>query len=119
MNLKYRIWIASNEEERIFGYGIYQLLRYIRLLGSLNKACQAMKLPYHKASMIIDRCETFFDKKIITRISGGSGGGGSEVSPFGVELMKRYEDFTEAADLELKQLYYQYFDTLDDINERF
>ncbi|MCH4886134.1 molybdenum-binding protein [Acidaminobacter sp. JC074] len=113
MDLNYRFWIASDENERIFGYGLYQLLRYVKLLGSLNKACHAMNIPYHKASFIISRCEKHFNKPIIIRAAGGVGGGGSVVSDFALGLMKRYEDFLEDADLQLRQLYLEYFNDLD------
>lgn len=114
MILRYRVWIASNDDNKIFGYGIYQLLRYVRILGSLSKACHAMKIPYQKASMIIDRCETYFNKQIIIRTSGGAGGGGSRISDFGQELMMRYELFINEADLELRNLYNMHFDALKD-----
>lgn len=117
MNLKYRVWIASNDDEKVFGYGIYQLLRYVRILGSLSKACHAMKIPYQKASMIIDRCEKHFDEKIIIRTSGGAGGGGSEISAFGQGLMNRYEAFVEEADLALRNLYNVHFDVLNNNEE--
>lgn len=117
MKLKYRIWLSSDDDERVFGYGLYHLLRYIKLFGSINKACNAMNLPYAKASTIINRCENYFKKEVIIRSAGGINGGGSEVSDFGLELMGQYDSFLEQSDLELRKLYNKHLEVLNDFKD--
>ena len=107
MDLKYRVWFEE-KEMKVFGYGLHNLLRYIKIFGSMNKACKAMGMSYTKASEIVSRAEESLGFEILRRTTGGSMGGGSEITEKGLEIMERYEEFLEEADLLLKELYIKY-----------
>jgi len=104
MDLKYRIWFEEREM-KVFGYGLHNLLRYVKIFGSMNKACKAMGMSYTKASEIVSRAENMLGFEILRRTTGGSMGGGSEITEKGIEIMDRYEEFLQEADLILKELY--------------
>ena len=107
MDLKYRVWFEE-KEMKVFGYGLHNLLRYIKIFGSMNKACKAMGMSYRNASEIVSRAEESLGFEILRRTTGGSMGGGSEITEKGLEIMERYEEFLEEADLLLKELYIKY-----------
>lgn len=104
MDLKYRIWFEE-KDTKVFGYGIHNLLRYVKIFGSMNKACRAMGMSYTKASEIVSRAENVLGFEILRRTTGGSMGGGSEITERGLEIMEKYDVFLEEADLLLKELY--------------
>jgi molybdate transport repressor ModE-like protein len=104
MDLKYRIWFEE-KEMKVFGYGLHNLLRYVKIFGSMNKACKAMGMSYTKASEIVSRAESILGFEILRRTTGGSMGGGSEITEKGIEIMSRYDEFLQEADLVLKELY--------------
>lgn len=104
MELKYKIWFEDNDE-KVYGHGLNDLLRYIKVFGSMNKACKAMGMSYTKASEIIDRAEKHLGIPLISRTTGGAMGGGSEITEEGLEIMTSYQAFVEEADLIMKELY--------------
>ena len=53
MKLNYSIWIETDQGEKFFGRGPYQLLYRVNQLGSLNKASKEMNMSYSKAMNIM------------------------------------------------------------------
>lgn len=104
MDMKYRIWF-EDQEERVFGYGLFHLLRYVKVFGSMNKACKAMGMSYTKAAEIVARAERHLGFELLMRTTGGSMGGGSEITERGLMIMDKYEAFINESDLLLKELY--------------
>ena len=72
-------------EEPDFGKGVAQLLSLTREKGSLMAASKAWK--------ILKRAEADLGVKLVERRSGGKQGGGSNLTPEGEDILKRYEKF--------------------------
>jgi len=110
MKVKYKVWLESDNHAKAFGKGPYELLRHIKVCGSLNKACQIMGISYTKASSILMQCEEATNMELLHRSAGGSFGGGSDLTQAGEKLMKDYETFINEVDLTIKQLYTEHFE---------
>ncbi len=113
MKVKYKIWLEHENNIKMFGKGPYELLRHIKVCGSLNKACQSMGISYTKASAILMRCEEAMGIELLHRAAGGAFGGGSSLTQAGEVLMEKYEAFISEVDLSIQKLFMDYFDSDD------
>ena len=57
------------------------LLEYIEATGSIQEACARMELSYSKGSRMIKKAEKQLGFRLLERRIGGSGGGGSRLTP--------------------------------------
>lgn len=74
----------------VYGSGISEILQLTSKYHSLHKASKEMRMDYKKALRIVDRAEKELGEKILIRSIGGVGGGGSDLTEFGVRLVKEY-----------------------------
>ena len=74
-------------EEPDFGKGVAQLLSLTREKGSLSAAYKSMGMAASEAWKILKRAEADLGR------SGGKQGGGSNLTPEGEDILKRYEKF--------------------------
>jgi molybdate transport system regulatory protein len=91
MKVIYKIWLES-EGGTAFGEGPYRLLKGVLETGSLWKAAAELEMAYSKARRVISCCESNLGFTLINRQAGGVSGGGSEVTPEAIRLMKKYEE---------------------------
>jgi molybdate transport system regulatory protein len=87
--IRFRIDFSENCN---VGPGKIALLEEIRKCGSLSQAARAMKLSYRRAWLLIDSLNKTFDVPATINQTGGTRGGGAEVTPFGVLLIERYRE---------------------------
>ena len=73
-----------------FGPGKAALLESVRDTGSIAAAARSMDMDYKRAWMLIDSLNRAFDKPVVERTTGGSGGGGAVLTRFGADLLSRY-----------------------------
>ncbi|MDX9745749.1 MAG: LysR family transcriptional regulator [Syntrophales bacterium] len=107
MKLGYRIWIET--DDRAFGVGTYELLKFIEKTGSLSQGAADMKVSYRKAWNMIHKAEQKLGIVLLERTVGGVAGGGSKLTPDAKNFMKRYEIFHAEAKESLKSLFDKYF----------
>jgi molybdate transport system regulatory protein len=93
MKVAYKIWLSHNG--KAFGEGPYQLLKGIEQRGSLRQAAIEMGMSYRKAWGILKECEKNLGFQLIERKVGGSSGGYSKITSYGLELMKHYGQFCD------------------------
>ena len=93
MRPEFRVSLWSDEGEKCFGEGPYRLLLGVDRLGSLNAAAKELGMAYSKANRIMGRAERLLGAALTEKHIGGSGGGGSALTPAARELVKRYEAF--------------------------
>ena len=74
-NIDGRLWI-SKSEQNFLGKGRIELLEQIHLTGSISAAAKAMKMSYKAAWDAIDAINKLSDAPLVTRATGGKGGGG-------------------------------------------
>lgn len=72
------------------GPGKATLLEGIRDTGSISAAARALGMDYKRAWMLLDSLDRAFDVPVVERKAGGPGGGGAELTSFGLELLERY-----------------------------
>lgn len=77
----------EGEEERFIGPGRIELLEGIRETGSISKAAKKMNMSYKKAWDMIQSMNRQTTKPIVLTQTGGEKGGGTRVSPEGIELI--------------------------------
>ena len=74
------------------GIGKISLLEAIASTGSLSQAARDIGMSYRRAWLLIDSMNTDFDTPVINATVGGSGGGGTQLTSFGRELVKAYRN---------------------------
>ena len=74
-----------------------RLLEGIRETGSISAAARRVGMPYKKAWMLLDGMNQAFTEPVITAAPGGAGGGGASLTPFGTELLDRYQRLAKRA----------------------
>jgi len=108
MKVAYKVWLDNNG--KVFGEGPYQLLKLIEKTGSLHKAAMEMKMSYRKAWVTINAIEKKLGFSLLERKVGGTSGGGSIITPPGLELMKHYEQFRKEVKKALEIIYHKHFE---------
>jgi len=88
-----KLFISSEKIPGAFGRGKYLLLDAIRREGSLQKAAASLGRSYRKAWGDIRRAEEGFGRRLVVCERGGVGGGKTELTEFGLELLKAWETF--------------------------
>lgn len=85
----WKLWLESGGTP-VFGGGVASLLEAIRDSGSILAASKSTEIQYRRVWTLISNTEEKLGVKLIRRSRGGSGGGGSSLTPVAVMLLKRY-----------------------------
>ena len=89
-NIKSRIWIEV--DDKVFlGEGRVKLLKAIKQTGSLSKAAKAINMSYNKAWNLIDSVNNASEELVVSKSTGGKGGGGARITSYGEELITTFE----------------------------
>lgn len=72
------------------GPGKAALLESVRDTGSISAAARALGMDYKRAWMLLETLDRAFDTPVVERSTGGPGGGGAMLTPFGLDLLGRY-----------------------------
>lgn len=91
-----RVSIVFESGARI-GPGKAKLLESIRDTGSISAAAREMGMSYKRAWMLLDSINQAFIEPVVTAAPGGPGGGGAHLTPFGAEVLKRYNRVVDRA----------------------
>lgn len=91
-----RVSIVFESGARI-GPGKAKLLESIRDTGSISAAAREMGMSYKRAWVLLDSINRAFIEPVVTAAPGGAGGGGASLTPFGTELLERYNRIVERA----------------------
>lgn len=68
---KTKLWLVNNKDEPIIGEGRAALLKTIKEVGSLNKACKKVKISYKHAWLLLKEIEESVGEPIIIKKRGG------------------------------------------------
>jgi molybdate transport system regulatory protein len=103
--IRFRIDFA---EDANIGPGKIALIEGIKAHGSLSAAARAMGLSYRRAWLLLDSLNKSFDVSVTINTVGGRGGGGVQVTDFGLLLVSSYrkveQQFTKIAVQSLKPI---------------
>lgn len=84
--------IRINHEGNIaLGPGKIELLQHIEQHGSISAAAKQMRMSYRRAWELVDMMNRCFDQPVVVSTTGGSHGGGAQVTEFGQALMLAYQ----------------------------
>ncbi|MCK9492178.1 MAG: TOBE domain-containing protein [Sulfurimonas sp.] len=90
MKIDGRFWL-SKDGESFLGSGRIQLLKIIEKTGSMNAAAKEMKMSYKAAWERVNSMNALADEPLITRTTGGRGGGGTTLTPYAHQLIQTYD----------------------------
>jgi molybdate transport system regulatory protein len=93
---KVRVSIVFESGARI-GPGKAKLLESIRDTGSISAAAREMGMSYKRAWLLLDSINQAFTELVVTAAPGGAGGGGATLTPFGAEVLERYNRILDHA----------------------
>ncbi|MGA3060409.1 MAG: LysR family transcriptional regulator [Candidatus Bathyarchaeia archaeon] len=100
-----KLWMVNEKNEAVFGDGLADLLDAIDKHHSMLKAAEELSMSYRYALHRITLAEGRLGQLLVVRIRGGAkGGGSSEVTDFGKDLVKRYRSAQADLSRVLKEL---------------
>jgi len=94
MKIDGRFWLTK-EGQSFLGSGRIELLERIDKTGSIHAAAKEMKMSYKAAWERINGMNALADQPLITRTTGGKGGGGTTLTPYAHELIATFKRFNE------------------------
>ena len=86
-----KLWMMNDKNEAVFGDGLAKLLEEISNRHSILEASKHLGMSYRYALHRITLAEGRLGQLLVTRTRGGAkGGGSSEVTEFGKDLVVRF-----------------------------
>src|SRR5580698_6589044 len=79
------------------GPGMAELLERIARVGSIRKAAMSMDMSYRKAWLLVQGMEQTFGAPVVATETGGSGGGGAQLTELGKRLVEVYRGIEQSA----------------------
>lgn len=92
--IKSRIWIEGKEGV-FLGEGRIQILKAIASEGSVSKAAKSLGMSYKKAWNLVDSINKNASTPVIKTNTGGSGGGGTEITEYGLKMILAFENINK------------------------
>jgi len=89
---RFKLWLENDEGQFLIGEGTFKLLEDIDETGSLSDAAKKSSISYAHAWKKIRKVEKIMDKALVKRTRGGVGGGHSELSEEGRELIRQFKE---------------------------
>ena len=84
-----RIRIKAGKDIAL-GPGKVDLLEAIERAGSISAAARELGLSYRRAWDLVDTMNHCFKNPLVTRVKGGKGGGGAQLTAEGRNILKLY-----------------------------
>lgn len=75
------------------GPGKIALLEAIHRTGSLSQAARDLRMSYRRGWQLLWSINSSFRVPVVVTATGGRGGGGARITPFGKELLSCYRSF--------------------------
>ncbi len=89
--VKSKIWIEDGNGGVVFGAGRLHILQAIARNGSINAAAAELQMSYRAVWGKIRATEKRLGKDLLHRKTGGIQGGGSVLTPFALEMIRRFD----------------------------
>ncbi|WP_405205914.1 winged helix-turn-helix domain-containing protein [Aquimarina sp. LLG6339-5] len=106
-HIKSRIWIEG-EKGVFLGEGRIKILKAIKTEGSLSKAAKSLGMSYKKAWNLVDSINKNASTPVVITNTGGSGGGGTKITEYGLKMISVFENINKNCwdflDQQLKEL---------------
>jgi molybdate transport system regulatory protein len=108
--LKYHIKTRVFYDNPNFGPGVSKIMELVKETGRLSEAYKIMGLSSSKGWKIIKKAEEDLGFPLFVSVVGGKGGGKSELSPEGADLLDRYQAFVCELNTKAEKLFNKYFE---------
>ena len=98
--VRFHIRDRGSETELAIGPGKIALLEAIARTGSITSAAKQLGMSYRRAWLLVDATNRCLVRPAVATVAGGDKGGGTVLTPLGIELVRRYralERETEAS----------------------
>ena len=98
--VRFHIRDRGSETELAIGPGKIALLEAIARTGSITSAARHLGMSYRRAWLLVDATNRCLVRPAVATVAGGDKGGGTVLTPLGIELVRRYralERETEAS----------------------
>lgn len=82
---------------RTLGPGKVRLLELVGQLGSISAAARDMGMSYRRAWTLVESLNGHFRTPLVAARPGGAGGGGAQLLPEGMEIVRLYRELEEQA----------------------
>ena len=83
------------DDEIAFGPGKAELLMAIQTSGSISAAGKHLGMSYRRAWLLVDAMNRCFQQPLVETATGGSQGGGTRLTPLGVEVLHSYQQLQQ------------------------
>ena len=105
LHFETKLWMVNEKGEAVFGNGLAELLEEIDNHHSILEAANHLEMSYRYALHRLTLAEERLGEPLVTRVRGGAkGGGSSQVTDFGRDLVKRYRTAQAELDCVLKKM---------------
>jgi molybdate transport system regulatory protein len=94
--VKFRLRVTRGDDIAV-GPGKIDLLVAIGKTGSITSAAKELGMSYRRAWLLVDTMNRCFKSPVVAAESGGRRGGGTALTPVGLEVVRRYRRLESAA----------------------
>jgi len=88
---RFKLWLENEQGNFLLGEGTFKLLEHINETGSLSEAARKSDISYAHAWKKIRKVEKMMGNTLVERTRGGVGGGHSNLSKVGRELLEKFK----------------------------
>ena len=96
VTVKPRLRVELGAEIAI-GPGKADLLEAIAYAGSISAAARTLEMSYRRAWLLVDTMNRCFRQPVVAAATGGKGGGGAQITAFGLQVLKAYRRMETSA----------------------
>ncbi len=114
INLNYKIWLETADEQGILGDGKWILLKAIDETGSLKAAMEKLKLTYRKTWNNLQQIEERLGFPILETTRGGADGGNTCLTEEGRKIVRAFDNFHNEFDVLIKQAFDKFKQELEE-----
>jgi molybdate transport system regulatory protein len=101
--VRFHIRAHKQASELAIGPGKVALLEAIRDTGSITSAAKRLGMSYRRAWLLVDETNHCLVKPAVETASGGEGGGGTVLTPLGIDLIRRYRALEHETEVAVKR----------------
>jgi molybdate transport system regulatory protein len=93
---QFRLRVKYGDEVAI-GPGKIAILEAIAETGSISAAGRKLGMSYRRAWLLVDQMNQYFKEPVVQAATGGAQGGGTSLTPTGLEVINLYRSIEQQA----------------------
>ena len=108
VQVRSKVWLEA-QGRPVLGPGRQELLRAVEEQGSISSAARLLNITYRKAWGQIKAMEARLGLPLVTKQTGGKGGGGARLTAEAKDLLSRYALLAQGLDEEVNEKFRRIF----------